>query len=148
MNAQLLNEVAGRWMGTPFAANACVPGPEGGVSCHGLMAAIYIEMGVLREDVEIPFGRATRGRFSRESEIVPWLSSRPEFLALPMAAPMEPGQLLGFQIGQCVSHLGVVLDPSSFLHCLKGPGVMRSSMEDATWLSRLVARWAPLGGAE
>ncbi|MBN8245873.1 MAG: hypothetical protein J0L84_00355 [Verrucomicrobia bacterium] len=141
-----LPEIAGRWLGTPFASNACVPGPTGGVSCQGLAGAIYVELGVFSPDVEIPVGRMTRGRFSRQSEILPWIASRPEFLKLPLDAAAEPGQLLGFQIGHCLNHLGVVVDGTQFVHCLEGPGVMLSSLEDATWMPRLAGRWAPLGG--
>jgi len=146
MNPDSLRDIAGRWIGTPFASNACVPGPQGGVSCQGLAAAIYVELGVLPPDVEIPVGRMTRGRFSRESEILPWLASRREFLQLPTTAAPEPGQLLGFKIGHCLNHLGVMVDSGQFIHCLEGPGVMVSSLEDATWFPRLAGRWAPLGG--
>ena len=128
-------------MHTPFSANACVPGPAGGVSCQALAAAIYIEAGILPADVEIPAGRISRGRFSKESEIEPWVAGRPEFVAAPLETDPEPGDLLGFQIGRCLNHVGVALPGGQFIHCLEGVGVVVSSISDATWLRFLAARW-------
>lgn len=141
MNREDWKEIADRWRGTPFSANACVAGPEGGVSCQALAAAIYVEAGILPADVEIPAGRISRGRFSKESQIEPWVAGRPEFIAAPLEADPEPGDLLGFQIGHCLNHMGVSLPGGQFIHCLEGVGVVVSSISDATWLSRLVARW-------
>ena len=142
MNPEVWNEIAGRWRGTPFSANACVPGPSGGVSCQALAAAIYVEAGILPPDVQIPAGRITRGRFSRESEIEPWVRNRPEFAEiLTFDGDPEPGDLLGFKIGNCLNHIGVALSGGQFVHCLEGPGVVFSSIHDAAWASRLAARW-------
>lgn len=135
------SDIASRWLRTPFSANACVPGPEGGVSCQALAAAIYIEAGILPADVEIPAGRISRGRFSKESQIEPWVAGRPEFSVAPLEVDPAPGDLLGFQIGHCLNHVGVALPGGQFIHCLEGPGVVISSISDATWISRLAARW-------
>lgn len=143
---QHLNEVARRWLGTPFSANACTPGLQGGVSCQALAAAIYIELGVLPIDAEIPAGRINRGRFNKESEIVPWVNGRPEFRPQALIDQVQAGDLLGFRIGNCVSHVGVALSPEQFIHCLARVGVHISSVHDATWSSRLWARWTPQGG--
>ena len=135
--------IAARWIGTPFSANACVPGPRGGVSCQALAAAIYVEAGILPADVEIPAGRITRGRFSRESQIEPWVQGRGEFSEILLFdGDPEPGDLLGFAIGHCLNHLGVALPGGQFVHCLEGLGVVVSSVNDATWIWRLARRWA------
>lgn len=141
-----LEAIAGRWLGTPFSANACVPGHMGGVSCQALAAAMYIELGVLPTDAEIPTGRINRGRFSRESEITPWVDGRFEFQRQADLNDVQPGDLLGFQVGHCVNHCGVALSSSQFIHCIERAGVNVSSLQDATWLSRLVVRWSPRGG--
>jgi cell wall-associated NlpC family hydrolase len=143
-----LEDIAARWRGTPFSANACVPGPQGGVSCQALAAAIYIELGVLPADAEIPAGRINRGRFSKESEITPWIDGRFEFQRQPDLADVQPGDLLGFQIGHCVNHCGVALPGGQFIHCLERAGVNVSSLQDATWLQRLAVRWSPRGGIQ
>jgi len=48
-----------RWLGTPFRENSRVPGPRGGVSCHMLVASLYIETGAL-PPFDIPRGSARR----------------------------------------------------------------------------------------
>lgn len=147
MNPGDWDRIAEAWRGTPFSANACIAGPHGGVSCQALAAAIYVEAGVLPEDVEVPAGRVTRGRFSRESEIEPWVRNRPEFSELLIFdGDPEPGNLLGFKIGHCLNHLGVAISGGQFVHCLEGVGVLFSSISDATWASRLVNRWEPRRG--
>jgi len=146
MSPALIHLVAGRWIGTPFSANACVPGPQGGVSCQRLASAIYVEAGVLTADVQIPAGRITRGRWHRISEIEPWLDGRREFVRTDPEGDVCAGDLLGFRIGHCISHLGVALGPAQFIHCLEGPGTVVSSLQDATWLKRCAARWRPVGG--
>lgn len=144
MNPEVWDRIAAGWRGTPFSANACIPGPLGGVSCQTLAAAIYVEAGILPADVEVPAGRVTRGRFSRESEIEPWVRNRREFFEiLIFDGRPQPGDLLGFQIGHCLNHLGVAISGGQFVHCLEGVGVTVSSVFDASWASRLVARWEP-----
>ena len=144
MNPEDWGRIAEGWRGTPFSANACIAGPLGGVSCQALAAAIYVEAGILPADVEVPAGRVTRGRFSRESEIEPWVRNRPEFFEiLIFDGDPQPGDLLGFKIGLCLNHVGVALPAGQFVHCLEGVGVLFSSIFDATWASRLAARWEP-----
>lgn len=144
MNLDHLQTVALRWLRTPFSANACVPGLDGGVSCQGLAAAICVEVGVLPVGTTVPAGRVTRGRFCRESEIAPWLDGRAEFRRLADSELAEPGDLCGFEIGWCLNHLGVLLPDHQFIHCLEGLGVHVSSILDATWASRLKVIWRPV----
>ena len=63
----------------------------------------------------------------------------------------RPGDLLGFKIGGCVNHVGVLItSEGKFVHCLRGPGVLFSNLKDASYQSRLEKVWRPLttaGGA-
>lgn len=146
MNHRPLAEIVESWIGTPFSANACVPGPQGGVSCQRLAAAIYVELGILPQDVQVPSGRINRGRFNRVSEIIPWVDSRPEFHRRDLIVVPAAGDLLGFEIGHCINHLGVAIGDDQFVHCLEGMGVGTASLLDATWLARWKACWRPTGG--
>ena len=62
-----------------------------------------------------------------------WLSERPQV-----------GDLLGFRIGRCIHHLGILIRPGVFVHALERVGVCEGILADATWEGRLAAIWRPM----
>jgi len=149
-----LDTVAASWLGTRWAQNSQVKGPGGGVSCHLGPDAILRECGF-----PLPFssppGPAGWSLHNNDSLIEAFLDSRPEFASLlPLSVPSSslpaprppllPGDLLGFKVGRCVHHLGLVLQGNNFIHVWRQTGVIRSTLADSTYASRLVRIWRPL----
>lgn len=135
----LLTAEAERWRGTPFAANSQSVGL--GVSCHTLAGALYQAAGF--PDLEIPNVPISHARFSRESIIIPWFNAREDFVPVDPFGELLPGDVLAFEIGRCVHHLGVLLEGRQFAHCIEGIGATVAALDDATWISRLNNAWRP-----
>jgi cell wall-associated NlpC family hydrolase len=140
----LLDE-AHSWMGTPFMPNAAIKGA--GVSCQKLVGAIYIAAGVWPADFNVPDGAMDWGNAHKDSLITGSMDEEVKsgrFVEV-LDSTAVPGDLVGFKIGGCLHHLGIVLTTSgSFIHCLRGPGVMISELRDATYLKRIEKIWRPL----
>lgn len=135
----LLVAQADQWVGTPFAPNSQSRG--NGVSCHTLAGALYQAAGF--PEFEIPNVPISHARFSRDSIIIPWFDAREDFVAVDPFGELLPGDVLGFEIGRCVHHLGVMLADRRFVHCLEGVGTTIVPLADATWISRLKNAWRP-----
>jgi cell wall-associated NlpC family hydrolase len=135
-----LEAEATTWVGTPFAANSSAKGL--GVSCHTLAGALYAAAGW--GEVVIPEVPISHGRFGEDSLANPFFEAMAErFTQLPHDAEVLPGDVLGFRIGRIVHHLGVALRNGRFIHALDGIGTTVSTIEDATYRSRLTTIWRP-----
>ena len=133
---------AGEWLGTPFMPNAAVKGA--GVSCQQLVGAIYRETHFLPPTFVIPEGPMNWGHAHTESLIAAFLAAQPNFLPVP-APSLQPGDLLGFRLGGCIHHCGLVVShEGKFIHCLRGQGTLLSSVRDASYRSRLGQVWRPI----
>ncbi len=138
-----LRAAAASWLGTPFMGNAAVKGA--GVSCQTLVASIYIESGFLPPDFEIVKAPMDWSHAQTESLVVKAVSSLPHFFKPIEGMSLATGDLVGFKIGGCVHHCGIVVDAGNrFIHCLRGHGTVYSEIRDATYLSRLENAWRPI----
>ena len=136
---ELLTAEAQSWIGTPFAPNSQSKG--NGVSCHTLASALYEAGGYGALDIpNVPISHA---RFSRESLILPWFAARQDFEAVDPFGELLPGDVIGFEIGRCVHHLGVMLPGRRFVHAIDGIGATLAILDDATWISRITNAWRP-----
>lgn len=129
---------ASEWIGTPFAANSSSKGR--GVSCQHLAGSVYSACGY-PVPLEVPDVPIAHARFATSSFVVAYFAARRDFVEVPAVGKLIPGDVLGFRIGKCVHHLGVLLDSNQFLHVLEGTGAMIASLDDATWSSRLENVW-------
>lgn len=140
-----LRQRAYAWLGTPFMTNSESPGPFGGVSCQKLVGAIYRECGFCDVVVdEVPMSYANYG--ATESLVVPFMEKLAQFKRIEdFRVPLE-GDLLGFEIGNIIHHLGIVVnDPRHFVAVGVGrPVCIRSLSGDPVWSSRLRAVWRPV----
>jgi cell wall-associated NlpC family hydrolase len=149
MTAEIICREAEEWIGTPFFPHAYIK--QQGCSCQTCATAIYSGAGVLPPDFRVPEGPLDWSRANRDSLIEPFVDTA---LAAylepvnrkgdPLPRNPEPGELLGFHVGGCLHHLGICVTDGQFVHCLRQYGVVKSSLEDATWLTRLVRIWRPL----
>ena len=132
--------IAESWRGTPFMDNAQTKG--GGVSCQKLAGAIYIEAGFLPPDFQIPEGPMNWAHAHKDSLIADFMDASPDFVAVDS---WQAGDLVGFNFAGCLHHCGLVLNSSgSFIHTLRGNGVMFSSLRDASFLKRIGKIWRPM----
>lgn len=132
---------AALWIGTPFMPNASIRGA--GVSCQKLVAALYRECGVI--NFEVPEGPMDWSQANQRSLISEFMATVPHFGAVASCAEIIPGDMLGFKIGGCVHHCGVVIaTDGQFIHCVRGRGTFLSNLNDATYLSRTEKIWRPL----
>jgi len=131
--------VSNSWLGTPFIPNAAFKGR--GVSCQKLAGAVYNEAGFPAG--EIPEGPMNWGRAHKEnaSLIVKWIEQRPQFVLIDDA--LLPGDLVGFKIGGCIQHVGIMIDNRKFIHCWQRNGVNIHDINDATFLTMLNRAWRP-----
>ena len=138
-----LRAVAQSWLGTPFMPNAAVKGS--GVSCQKLVGAIYIEAGFLPKNFSVPETAMDWSNAHRDSLMASFMETLPEFETLTPGTSAQPGDMVGFKLGGCVHHCGLVVGADGkFIHCLRGHGVMFSSLRDASYLKRATIIWRPI----
>jgi cell wall-associated NlpC family hydrolase len=53
------------------------------------------------------------------------------------------GDIIGFRIGGCVHHVGVVLPGGRFIHCMRGIGTKICNLSDPTYSRRIEKIWRP-----
>jgi hypothetical protein len=140
-NLARLAAVAAGWIGTPFMPNAAVRGA--GVSCQKLVGALYVESGFIPAGFQIPEGPMDWSHAQKESLIVKFMDEHAD--KFTAAASWQPGDMIGFKIGGCLHHAGVVLDADGkMIHCLRNTGTIYSNLRDATYLSRIEKIWRPV----
>lgn len=136
---------AALWIGTPFMPNAAVRGA--GVSCQKLVGSLYAELGVLPKGFSIPEGPMDWSQANERSLIADYMATLPMFqsVAPPFVEDALPGDMLGFQIGGCLHHCGVVIAADGqFIHCVRNRGTFFSNLYDATYLTRVRKVWRPI----
>lgn len=139
-NLTRLQSAAQSWLHTPFMPNAGIKGS--GVSCQMLLGQLYIESQLLPPDFKIPEGPMDWSVAQKTSLIAAFMDQQPQFAVVP--APAQPGDMIGFKLGGCVHHCGVMLRANGqFLHCLRNRGVIISNLRDATYLGRVQNLWRP-----
>lgn len=143
-----LKAVAGSWVGTPFAAHACVRGA--GVDCIHFVAEVLRECGQL-PGYEFPAYRLDGGEHLQESQVTGWLRAHPLFIEVDVKDPRMPGDVLEFRIGAGVSHhVGLMGDviTQRIWSSLGGSGLQVRVLRDGTWGRRLVRAWRPMDKTE
>ncbi|MEI8288765.1 MAG: hypothetical protein WCH99_04785 [Verrucomicrobiota bacterium] len=138
-----LRAVAESWKGTKFMPNAAVKGS--GVSCQTLVGAIYAEVGFMPAGFLAPAGPMNWSHAHKNSRIVAYMETLPQLAALPAGTAYEAGDMVGFKLGACVQHCGIVLDAGGdFVHCMRPEGVLFNTLKDATYMARIGKLWRPL----
>ena len=91
------------------------------------------------------------GRHAPVSLLVIWLRQDGRFEEWPVDEPPDPlsplleGDILCFLIGHGVAHhVGLVVSPAGdFVHCLRGHGVIQSTLKDPTYRNLLTNHFRP-----
>lgn len=142
-----LTLVADSWRGTPFRENSSAKGKGGAVSCHFLVAAIYMESGFFPADFVVPRGYVRQLKKSAPETIFDWIDANmPErFAAVDVAEVPVPGDLIALRDDAFVlRHLGIVVPERQFVHVLKDAGTRFSHLHDTTFAPRIMRIRRPL----
>ena len=137
-NRSRLSEIANSWVGTPFHANGCVKGPNGGTSCVGLVYGVAAELGLVSEDneIELPEGPvAVEWHKHSETSLLNEFFRSPKIrkhlkLVDTEHDTLEIGDLLAFKIDGIEHHLGWLIDELHVIHCNRRKGVVIASFLD------------------
>ena len=132
-----LEEIAARWLGTPFVPYGHQPGA--GVDCAHLVAEILVEAGWIA-GYRFPRYRCDEGHHAGESRVIRWLAQSGQFAQVP-AGTVQPGDVLTFRIGRVAHHVGLALAQERFIHAMRGRGVLVSTLRDPTYAKRLESVW-------
>ena len=142
LNIDALTANAYLWRGTPFHANSCERGPRGGVCCHLLVVELYRCAGL--DLGEVPHGPPGHARSGAASLMTPWLDASSLFERVPAGAPLQSGDLLGFNLGATLHHVAILLPGDQIVHAVVSLGVSITPRLDSTWASRHAATWRPI----
>ena len=139
MSAQL-------WVGTPFRHNSSLCGE--GASCVGAVVGV-LETACFKVP-PYPSGPTNWSKHQAESLQSKWLDEKPEHVASIGGYPEDlpgyviPGDIVGFQVGNCIHHLGLVLECERFFQCSEALGCVILSQREALFRKRLRRAWRPL----
>lgn len=145
-----LDAAARAWAGTPFRHNSAVRGQ--GANCAGAVAGLLRDAGF-----PVPEFRMTVPthwcRHQTRSVQEQWLDSQPRHFEsicrnaennLQLCNALEPGDLVGFRVGLCVHHLGVILPAGRFFQCSESLGAVVLTQSEPLFAKRLARIWRPL----
>ena len=146
-----------RWLGTPFRENSRVPGPRGGVSCHMLVASLYIETGAL-PPFDVPRGSAKRLMHNPADTICGYIDTvlawRFSTIKTTAISDVKPGDMLVLREGNIGKHVAIALPGEKpehglrIVHALLFSGVMISQLADASYAGALLELRRPLNVAQ
>lgn len=57
----------------------------------------------------------------------------------------EPGDIVQFRIGRFICHVGILVGPDLFLHCLRGRGSAMENLSAVDWRDRFIGGWRYAG---
>lgn len=109
--------IAKTWVGTPYRSGSAVRGPDGGVDCANLPAAVYAEAGVIKP-FQVEF-YPQDWHLHRSTERYLDQVKKLAFELPPDALPM-PGDLVVWKFGRCFSHGAIVVEWPRAVHAFIG----------------------------
>ena len=138
-----LDAAATAWRGTPFRHNSGVRGE--GANCVLAIVGVLRDAGFAVPQPElVPTSWA---RFQQDSAMELWIDARPELfqpMALSTPAAVHAGDLVGFKVGLCIHHLGLVLGGGRFFQCNESMGAVILGQNEREFRKRLARVWRPI----
>ncbi|MDR3458016.1 MAG: NlpC/P60 family protein [Verrucomicrobiae bacterium] len=138
---RLLDMEAHDWVGTPFAPRGRLK--HVGVDCVGLVAGIYVAMGVIKKFEPGPYA-LDEGQHAKTSKVEAWFSGRREFEKCSAGVPPAPGDTLIFNLARVGHHVGLVLENRDVIHAMYRRIAMVSSLDESFYASAIVGIYRPL----
>lgn len=128
----MIVEEARTWLGTPFLPHAQVKGS--GVDCAHLAKAIYSVVNEKAAGVRLPRYTMDGGDHLAEPYIEKFIHEA-GFVKCD-GVPL-PGDLVTFKLGRISYHMGVMVTDLTFIHAIRGFGVIESRIDDSTYSKRI-----------
>jgi hypothetical protein len=129
-----LRDAALSWVGTPFHANGRVKGPNGGVSCVGLVYAISLEIGLIAEGEinlpDAPIAWHNHNDFSLLADFFRSPEVRSRIKRMPDKDHYEVGDLITLKVKRAEHHLCWLIEENKVIHCHMKKGVMVSHLKN------------------
>lgn len=125
--------------GTPWKAHSKSPGY--GMSCHFAVAWVLEQAGHRLSDV--PDGASNWSKHHTRSIMEDWLDASPAFRSVPLDDP-APGDVIGFKVGLCIHHLGLILPGGLFFCCLEPRGAVIAGLTEPHYRKHAARLWRPL----
>ncbi|MDD3157659.1 NlpC/P60 family protein [Anaeromusa sp.] len=126
----VINE-AYSWIKTPYHSGAKLKGV--GVDCGQLLIAVYENAGYLAA------GECDPGYYSpewhlhkSEEKYLGWI----ERYCDPITGDPEPGDIVLFKFGRCVSHGGIFVGENKIIHAYVGMGVIESALNESLFFDK------------
>ena len=135
-----LEAAAQAWQGTPWRAHSRVRGV--GASCHFAVAGVLQDAGFATSTV--PDGSPGWSRHQSLSLMEAWLDGLPDLYAPVEVGQEQPGDILGFRVGQCIHHIGLRLDGGRFFQCIGTTGAAILPCVEKQYRERLARVWRPM----
>ncbi len=111
----LLNEYYANWRGTPYRF--------GGTSRRGIDCSAFTQQ-AMSDALGVSLPRTTRDQLKRGRSIA--------------SHQVRPGDLVFFQTGETLKHVGVMIGPGKFMHASTSKGVTISRTDDSYWGRRVI----------
>jgi len=94
----------------------------------------------------VPKGAAGWSRNNSRSIQADWLDAQKNFAPLELRdrSELRPGDVVGFHVGQCIHHVGIILPAEKFLQCRAGVGTEILSTQEREFGKRLSRAWRPI----
>lgn len=121
-------KTAQSYLGTPFHHQGR---GRHGLDCLGLVTSSLARQGVKVKNEPTGYGQQPFGDLLVRSIEQSGLVARIDF------EERRPGDLLVFRIRTEPQHMGIVIEPFTFIHAIEGGGVQRATLSEA-WLNRIV----------
>jgi cell wall-associated NlpC family hydrolase len=83
------------------------------------------------------------GDHADASQVLSWLEAHPNFRRVEAADPLF-GDFVTFRLARVAHHVGLVLEPPSFIHSIRGYGVIESRLDDPTYAKRFERVYRPV----
>lgn len=137
---QMLDLEAREWIGTPFAAHARIK--HAGADCVGLIAGIYLAVGVLKRYEPGKYA-LDEGAHGAESKVIAWLTGHPGFREITNGE-LTPGDVICFQLERMPHHAGLALEHGDFIHALPQRFATVSSLRESFYRRKIRAIFRPV----
>lgn len=134
-------QAAKSWVNTPYHHQARIKGV--GVDCAQLIAGVAIDIGVFGHNICLPQDYSPEWHLHNKEEML--LAHLKEFGCIEKSVQdTQPGDILGFKMGRCVGHLGLMLDDGTFIHAqnMCNPKRVVINTLSAEWLKRHVVTFS------
>ena len=129
-----LEDIADEWIGTPFMPFQCVK--QGGCDCVHLIHALAIGCG-FNHAFNPPQYTLDATAHRDESMLHDYLDSIPGCKQMDADASLMVGDLITFYLGRAPHHLGMMVKPPTFIHCMRGLKTVYAQINDPTYTKRI-----------